>query len=220
VDADLAAEVAQTWCKLHKGAEASCAAEGATAKADAHAATFEVWVDRTEEKLGIYTVDARVELSVDGTAHPALTTPLRAYGGSRDEAVKRGLHEWAVVYGAALVDWTLASPERAALAALDKEHGATPRAVSGKEVYRGYTLVRGTEGRVDHAALLGVIGEDLSALGPGVHGLSVEILQEAGNATRTCTLDGESSGPLCRSAARYAWPGGAGTQIRQYWVVE
>jgi hypothetical protein len=211
-DAGVAAEVAKAMCKLHEGASRTCAAQGSAIGSDGHEVRFEVWIDQEDELLGMVTLEGRVLASVDGKSVPALTTPMRAYGGAREQSIERGVHEWAVVYGSAIVDALHEDADRKAATALSPDLG--PAEVGGRKHYPGFALVRGAAGGLERDGLV----ERLAKLVPadGLHAVGLDRVVDAGGEHLVCRVDGEPGD--CEGLEGFLWPSGAGTIIKSYHV--
>lgn len=219
---EASAATAEAVCKLFEAARVDCAHEGGVVTAGPHRLELVTVVEQEEEALGFRSLVLRVQPTVDGVRRPELDTPAAANGGEPREALlDRAMHEWAVVYGAAIVDSLLRDPDRPAL------RGVTPDVTAGRrvgsaDVYRGWTLLQGGSALgVDHDKLLPHLWPVVEPLPEGVHTIGIRIDHQPNDARWRCELDGVESEAVCEAARRYAWPvGGPLTRIRQYYVFE
>ncbi|MCA9571206.1 MAG: hypothetical protein KC656_25375 [Myxococcales bacterium] len=185
------------FCKLAEGAERPCERLPDAARIGEVTVRISGRILPVEQTLGNATLRGVVDLEHDGRTW---TTRLRGFGGGKDEALTRGMHEWALVSGTPVADAILGGTPT--LAAVDPT--ASQPTLGGSPVHRGWTLHR-PKGELDHDALLKALEP---ALG-GVSGsLTLEVTRQGGAATVECWVQGEPHEPVCEAARGWSWPGG------------
>lgn len=187
-------------CKLFEGAEMDCRRGPNGILVDGR--TFGVEARTTVETMtGMATVRGLIELE---SAKQTYTTRLRGFGSGKQDALKRGLHEWALVSGTAVVDAWVNPTARHALQAV--EPTAEPLSYSGGKVLRGWTYFQ-PKGVLEHAPLLEAV---LPALGEGATGvLTLEVTRQNGETQVECFWKGASHEEACRAARAWSWPTGS-----------
>lgn len=217
---EASAAAAEAVCKLFEAARVDCTQEGGSVRAGPHSLELLTVVEQEKEALGFRSLVMRVQPTIGGERRPELDTPAAVNGGEpREELLARAMHEWAVVYGAAIVDLLLDDPDRPALRSVTSEVGAGRR-VEGADVFRGWTLLHGGSALgVDHDKLLPHVWPVVEPLDPGVHTANIRIDHEPGDTRWRCELDGQDSPALCEAVRGYAWPlANPLTRIRQFYV--
>jgi hypothetical protein len=203
-------------CKLYEGARLTCERQEGAVVAEGTRIGVAAEYDQLEERVGISTFRGTVTLS---TPEHTWITRMGGYGSRTEEAVERGLHEWALTEGTAFVDAVRGDTQRAALKAV--EPTLTPAALSlgGRPVYRGWTLMRPPlEGGIPHDELLAAIAGKLSLDG-GPHVLRFEVARALEEMSYTCYLDGQPSDALCAAVRSWSWPEVRSYEVRQTYVV-
>lgn len=207
---------AENLCKLYQGAKLSCSVRPGGVTAEGLDIDVSARFDALEERTGIATFKGTVTLTADGKTW---STRMGGYGSRREEALDRGLHEWALLEGTAFVDAVRGDTGRAALVAVEPELAPVPLALDGRAVYRGWTLSRPPlEGGVPHEDLMRYAGEALDLDG-GPHVLRIEVQRALEKMAYTCFLDGAPSEALCTAIQRHPWPEVRSWELRQTYVV-
>lgn len=198
-DADATRSAVDALCKLFEGADMDCKRAPAGILVDGR--TFGVDASTTYEvSTGMATVRGLVKLE---SAKQTYTTRLRGFGSGKKDALERGLHEWALVSGTAVVDAWVNPDARHALKAV--EPTAEPLTYSGGRVLRGWTYFQ-PKGVLEHAPLLEAIGP---AAGDGAQGvLTLEVTRQSGDVTVDCFWEGAPNEAICEKARAWSWPGG------------
>jgi hypothetical protein len=208
---------AANLCKLHLGAQLPCTVDGSRVTGDGRAIAVSARFDKLEEQVGLSTFRGTVTLDVDGARW---VTRMSGYGSNRDEAIQRGLHEWALLDGTAFVDAVRGDTSRRALRPVEPTLADEGLTLAGKPVYRGWTLQRPPlENGVAHADLLRRAEPLLGSLGPGPHAARVEVARNLGKLEFTCYVDGALSPPLCDSLRSAAWPEVGSYEMRQTYLL-
>jgi len=221
-DPAIASAAAEAVCKLLEGARQSCEV----------ASNQVTWGDRrlglqaqlltSDERFGQFSFESTVTLTEGDRVFSSRAV---GFGGAKEVSVEKGLHEWAVVSGVAIVDALLEDPERPALKALDAQSVLPEGAGTLGEfkVLRGYSLIRGDkppEEALSHGALLGALGAFVATLdATRPHVLSLHRVSGLDGDTVSCWLDGASSAPLCEAASAMAWPAGVSWELKQTYVL-
>ena len=213
--------VVEALCKLVEGASHDCAAaDGSLRIDDAHDLSVAVFLDQTEETLGQFTFDGRAVVTTgDGVA---ITTRFQHYGWGADEAFAKGVHYWAVLAGAPIIDWVLADARRPTLKALE---GGQPAVidqipVGGFKALRGWTFLQGVKVELPHAEILATLAPSLAALSADApHTVDVKIASEMGAQVYTCHVDGAAAPEVCAAAESAPWPAGIGWELRQIYLL-
>ena len=203
------AAVAKALCKLAQGASLPCQTTDTTAILDGHAVEVAAAFVEREEVLSQITFRGTITLRVSGEAQK---TAWRGYGWGENEAIDRGVHEWALVSGTAFVDALLDPIGRPTLAAIEPElPQAIPTPVAQFEATRGWTLWRGADVTLDHAILFAHATPTLGKLhAKTTHTLQIRIQPDNGKQQFACHLDGTPSAALCDAVRAYSWPDGFG----------
>jgi hypothetical protein len=221
-DPQVAEAAADAVCKLLQGGLQTCEAKGQEVAWGARRLAVSATLLRAEERFGQYAFEAVITVS-EGDVQ--FSSPAVGFGGAKEVSIEKGLHEWAVVSGVAVVDALLADPARPALRALDP----SPTLPAGVDtlgaftVLRGYSLLRGDrppEDGVPHAQLLGVVATVADDLDPAVpHVLSLHRASGLDGTELTCWTDGKPSEALCTALAPFAWPSGSSWELKQTYVL-
>lgn len=203
-------------CKLYEGARMSCERRDGELTGGGLPVRVEATYDALEERLGVTTFRGTVTLT---TSQHTWVTRMSGYGSGRDEAIQRGLHEWALVEGIAFVDASADATERPALLAVEPGIAIQELVAGGRPVYRGWTLQRPPlEGGIDHAALVRAATKAVS-LDAGPHMLRIEVARNLGELAYTCFLDGKPHEAMCASVKGYPWPDVAAYEVRQTYAI-
>jgi hypothetical protein len=221
-DPEVAEAAADAVCKLLQGALETCEAKGQEVSWGTRRLSVEATLLQAEERFGQYAFEAVVTVA-EGDVR--FSSPAVGFGAAREVSIEKGLHEWAVVSGVAVVDALLANPTRPALRALDP----SPTLPAGVDtlgaftVLRGYSLLRGDrppEGGVPHAQLLGVVSTMVADLDVAVpHVLSVHRASGLDGTELTCWADGEPAEALCTALEPFSWPSGSNWEVKQTYVL-
>ena len=210
-------------CKLAEGARHSC--ERGTDKAvfdNTERIQVSAYIDREDEVLGQVTFEGRAVVVRDGGR--TITTRFTHYGWGRAEALEKGVHHWAVISGAPIVDWILGEPSRPTLRALEKVEAPNasmvPPQAAGFRALRGWTLLQGVKVDLKHDELVKAFEGSLGELAPGApHAVQIRIAFDMGEQVYRCFVDGVENEPLCAAAKQGPWPAGVGWELRQTYLM-
>jgi len=211
--------VAEALCDLARGGKSTCDRTGTKAVINGDGLQVAVFLDTVEDRFGQYTFDGRAVLTRDNG--DVITTRYKHYGWGREEAIEKGTHYWAVLSGAAVVDWVLRDGSRPALRALesDEHPGVTQWRAGDSRVLRGWTLLRGVVVVLDHPAIVASIAPHLKTLPPAApHVVHIRIASELGEQEFTCHVDGQPDPALCAAAKAAPWPAGVGWELQQVYL--
>ena len=207
---------AENLCKLFRGAQLACAREGTSLQTDAGALAVTARFDTLDERLGITTFRGSVTVE-DGPR--VWSTRMGGFGSGREEALERGLHEWALVDGLALVDALRADPTQAALRSIEPTAADTGLVVGDRPVFRGWTLQRpALEQGVDHTELVRRLEPVVVGFDAGPHAIRIEVSRANGPLTVGCSVDGAAPAP-CPALDGVPWPEVPGYELRQTYMV-
>jgi hypothetical protein len=199
-------------CKLVEGAGTDCTRTGTSARFNALELKVEGRLYPVETSLGTASLRGVVAIEGPGARY---VTRLRGFGGGKAEALERGMHEWALVSGTAVVD-TWMGPTRPTLAAVDDTPSGVVSPLPDTVLYRGWTLFR-PKGELDHAGLLKAVAPVLKGVERPTT-LSFEVTRQAGAAVVDCWVQGEPNDALCAAAGDWSWPTGE-YELRTTYVV-
>ncbi len=222
-DAAAGAAAANTMCKLIEGARQECDASGTKVTWGDRELSFSVVLDSTEEKFGQTSFSAHVTLSEKGKA--SYMSHAVGFGGSKQDALGKGFHEWAVISGVAILDALMDDPARPALKALDPmpQMPAGSEKIGSFDVMRGFSLVRGDqppEDGISHEGLVKAVAPYASKLsGDKPHVLSLHRASGLSETELKCWLDGVASEELCAAFDKYEWPVGSTWELKQTYVL-
>lgn len=161
--------------------------------------TFAAVSERALEHQGQFIQAARVEVSVDGVAVPALTFGSIGMGKSREEADKMAILEWYMAAGKAVIE------------AVGRQKAEIE--MGGFSVYPGHTGIRGTppEGWLQGEAgmhpkilkeLLPHLPKDASTVA-----IDLKMTMQPGSALDgQCLINGQSSEVAVEAMKRLDWP--------------
>ncbi|HHO50390.1 MAG TPA: hypothetical protein ENK18_05830 [Deltaproteobacteria bacterium] len=212
--------LAGALCKLSEGAGHDCSQQGAQVMIEGKTLSVDSFLDREEETLGQFTFDGRARITVSDGA--VLTTRFQHYGWGREEAFDKGVHYWAVLSGAPIIDWVLADPSRPALRALERGQPllAHQIPVGPFRALRGWTFLQGVKIELDHHEIVASLADTIQRLpADSPHTIDVRITSDMGEQVYTCHLDGEEAPQLCEAARRAPWPAGIGWELRQIYLL-
>lgn len=216
-DPEATAAAARNLCKIYQGAGAPCSIDGSTVTADGMAIRVTARFDQLEERLGVTTFKGTVALATDGATW---TTRMSGYGSGRQEALERGLHEWALLSATAFTDAVRGDASRKALRAVEPTIGHEIEVANGTAVWRGWTLQRPPlEGGLKHDELSRRFAPVLTKLGPGPHMIRIEAARNLGELMLTCYADGALAPDVCDAVRSYHWPEIGGYEVRQSYAV-
>ncbi|MEN0066540.1 MAG: hypothetical protein AAGA48_30670 [Myxococcota bacterium] len=209
--------VAEALCKVAQTAKHQCKLEGAEPVIDGTIRVrVRTYLDLVEEKFGLTTFEGRI--AITPADRPTVTTHFRHYGMSHDEAMGKGVHMWAVVDAASIVDWILSDTARPALHGLYKQE--TPPASVLRQgnavVLPGWTYREGVQESPNHEALVKVMASHVPS--DGVHMVDLRIQPQNGRQERHCHVDGEPAEALCAALPTEAFPAGVGWGLKQAWL--
>lgn len=214
--------VVNAVCDLVKGAGHKCTVRTRQAVIDDDQVIgVEVFLDDVEDTLGQITVAGRTQVGVRGQQ---IVSRFDMVGWGEEEAYKRGVHLWAVLTGAPIVDWALSSEPRPALRALYRGQKGwfpiPPAEVGSFRALEGWTLLQGVHAPIDHprvaASLAGAVG-GLDASQP--HLVELRASGDVGEQVFTCHVDGEPAPGVCTAAKAAPWPAGVGWELRQSYLL-
>ncbi len=210
------AQAVDNLCKLYEGARLPCERGTGSVTADGVPIQVVARYDQLDESLGVTTFKGTVTLTTPGHTW---TTRMNGYGSRTEEALQRGLHEWALVDGTAFVDALRGGEERLALAAVEPGLAGGTDRFGDRAAYRGWSLMRPPlEGGVPHEQVLMHAAKALQ-LDDGPHALRIEVGRNLEKMSYTCYVDGQPSEPLCGAVQRYTWPEVRSYEIRQTYVL-
>lgn len=213
-------KLAGALCKLADGAGQDCTRDGVRATIQGKTLTIASFLDQQEETLGQFTFDGRAQIRVDDG--PTITTRFQHYGWGSEEAFDKGVHYWAVLAGAPIVDWVLANATRPALSALERGQPvlAHQLPVGPFRALRGWTFLQGVKVELEHDKILASVASQLQQLPDDLpHTLDVRIASDMGEQVFTCHLDGEEARELCTAIQQAPWPAGIGWELRQIYLL-
>lgn len=218
-DEAASAAVVDALCKVTQTAKHTCRVdEGVAVIDDTLRVGVATYLDTIEKRFGIATLDGRVVISPEG--RPAVTTRFREFGMSEDEARGKGAHLWAVVDGAAIVDWLVGAPLRPALQGLYSQRKqavpATTVTIGERSAWPGWTRGEGIVEQLEHGVLTRAMAPHVPA--EGVHMVDLRALTENGQMVFRCFVDGELVEALCASLPRTKFPVGVGWGLQQAWL--
>lgn len=217
-DAEASRAIASALCRAFQTAERACKLDGNTAVVDGETrVAVDVFLDTIEERFGLTTLEGRVRV---GAPDAAAVTHFRHYGMSRAEVLRRGSHHWAVVDGAAIIDWVLGDVTRPALTAMYSQKSAEVPSLlvrrGAMTVLPGWTYLEGVTRSPDHEALVAAMAPYVKA--GSVHVVDLRIKTVGGKQEQRCYLDGEPADDLCAALPRTAFPAGIGWGLKQAWL--
>ncbi len=218
VDSGLTRAAVDALCKVVEGAKGTCERDGDTARFGGHALKLTAWVESQTQTMASLVLAGRVEVVVDGTAQPVLRTPVRAFGTNYEEAIGRGVHEWALVYGIGIADWALADPTRPALRAVAKDAARPAAAFRDGTLYRGWTLVRKTTQKIEHGLILAALEPTTSHWTGGPHAVVVEVEGTSDGPNPTVWVDGVPDAEAAAAVKATGLGGSLGAQVRQFYL--
>lgn len=190
-------------------------ASGNTLKPAGHTLALTATIEQVENAPNNAGVLAgvRVTCDVDGKRVEALTSGSVGVDSTREAALQTAAEEWAMQYGAPVVD---------ALSAK-----ATTLQAGGFKIHAGATGIRGD--KPDklagvHDAFFRALGADLATLVPskaGLHAITITLVHKADGAVDgQFRVDGETSAPLRQRALKLTWPASQKTYMfKQYYVL-
>lgn len=221
-DAKATEAVARSLCDLVKGAGHRCTVRTRQAVIDDDQVIgVEVFVDQVEDTLGQIAVTGRARIAV---REQTVQTRFDLLGWGEEEAYERGVHLWAVLTGAPIVDWALASEPRPALAALYRGTGdwiaQPPPEVGPFKALEGWTLLQGVHAALPHRKIVAALAPAVGDLaGDAPHLVEIRASGDVGEQVFTCHLNGAEAVDLCSAARTAPWPAGVGWELRQAYLL-
>jgi hypothetical protein len=216
-DPQATAAAAKNFCKIYQGAGLPCSIDNGVVTADGTEVAITAQFDQLEERLGVTTFKGTVTLKAPDQTW---VTRMSGYGSGRDEAIQRGMHEWALLSATAVSDAMRHDNTRPALRAVEPTIGFEVGLANGTAVWRGWTLQRPPlEGGLNHTELTSRFAPVLTKLGPGPHMIRIESARNLGELVLTCYVDGVQAADVCEAVRGYHWPDVGGYEVRQAYAV-